>query len=86
MQNNPIKILFYEESRLEYFKKQKSIAEGKLSFWKSRLDSSHYPAHQVEEKCAEYGSIISYYSDVIKMLENKAVLDDLLSRLEDDGK
>lgn len=86
MQNNPIKILFYEESRLDYFKKQQSIAERKLFFWKSRLDSSHYPVHYAEEKCAEYGSIISYYNDVIRMLENKAALDNLSSRLEDDGK
>ena len=86
MQNNPIKILVYEESRLEYFKKQQSIAERKLSFWMSQLDSTRYLVHYAEEKCAEYGSIISYYNDVIRMLENKAVIDDLSSRLEDDGK
>ena len=86
MHNGPINVLFYDESRLEYFKKQRSIAEGRLSFWKLRLDSTHYPAYYVEEKCAKYGSIISYHNDVIRMLENKAVLDDLSSRLEDDGK
>lgn len=86
MHNDPIKVLFYDESCLEYFKKQRSIAEGKLSFWKSRLDSSHYPVHYAEEKCAKYGSIISYYNDAIRRLENKAVLDNLASHLEDDGK
>lgn len=83
---NPIKSMFYDEARYEYFKRQKSIAEGKLKWWESRLNSPNYPDHYVEDRCAEYGSIISYYSDVIGMLERLACLDELSANLEDDRK
>lgn len=58
-----IKVISYEEDRLEYFKSQLDRAERSLAWW---IAHSKNP-----ENHAEKGRIVSYYQDVVKILEGK---------------
>lgn len=69
-----LKAYTYEESRLEYFKEQKKHWERCLNYWVNALAKNKYPdvdhpQFYVEDKCAECGAKISYYEDIIQMLE-----------------
>lgn len=56
-----IKIITYEQSRLAFFKAQLAKAERRLNWAVKRgLDC---------ETCAERGEIVSFYQDIVKMLE-----------------
>ena len=69
-----LKAYTYEESRLEYFKEQKKHWERCLKYWVGVLATDKYPnmdhpQFYVEDKCAECGAKVSYYEDIIQMLE-----------------
>lgn len=56
-----IKIITYEQSRLAFFKAQLAKAERRLNWAvKNGLDC---------ETCAERGETVSFYEDIVKMLE-----------------
>lgn len=57
----------YEESRLEYFRDQKAHCERCLDYWVNALRKGKrgYSHIMLEDKCAEYGSMISFYEDAI---------------------
>ena len=57
----------YKESRLEYFRAQKAHCERCLDYWVKALRKGKrgYTQIMLEDKCAEYGAMISYYEDAI---------------------
>lgn len=56
-----LKIITYEQSRLAFFKAQLAKAERQLNWAVKRgLDC---------ETCAERGETVSFYEDIVKMLE-----------------
>lgn len=56
-----IKIITYEQSRLAFFKAQLAKAERRLNWAvKNNRDC---------ETCAERGETVSFYQDIVKMLE-----------------
>ena len=58
-----LKAVSYAEDRLKYFKDQLAIARRVLSWW---ANNSNDP-----DILAEKGQIVSYYKDIVKMLEGK---------------
>lgn len=63
-----LKLTFYEESRLEYFREQKAHAARCLDYWVKALSKGKRGYNQImlEDKCDEYGAMINYYNDAIK--------------------
>ena len=61
-----IKVITYEESRLDFFKKELKMEENKLA----RIDRKRF-ANCLErhEMLSEAGAEVSYYRDIVKMLE-----------------
>lgn len=56
-----IKIITYEQSRMAFFKAQLAKAERRLAWAvKNSRDC---------ETCAERGEAVSFYEDIVKMLE-----------------
>lgn len=62
-----LELTYYEESRLEYFRAQKAHCERCLDYWVKALRKGKrgYSQIMLEDKCAEYGSMISFYEDAI---------------------
>ena len=62
-----LKLTSYEESRLEYFREQKAHAARCLDYWVGALRKGKrgYDQIMLEDKCAEYGKMISFYEDAI---------------------
>lgn len=58
-----LKAVTYAEDRLEYFKGQLAIARRVLAWWANNSWDRHI--------LAEKGEIVSYYEDIVKMLEEK---------------
>lgn len=58
-----LKAVSYAEDRLEFFREQLAHAERSLAWWITHSSSL--------ENHAEKGRIVSYYQDVVKMLEGK---------------
>ena len=58
-----LKAVSYAEDRLEYFKGQLAIARRILAWWAN----NNWDRNSLEEK----GEIVSYYEDIVKMLEEK---------------
>lgn len=67
----PIKVITYEESRLEFFKQKRDIEQKHYdSFIKSQRFKSLPPSEQ-ELALSEIGERISYWNDIVKILEEK---------------
>jgi hypothetical protein len=63
-----IKVITYEERMIEFFKKQLRMAQGKLS----RAERARFTT--VVDRMtmlSEAGEEVSYYEEVVKMLEEK---------------
>lgn len=58
-----LKAVTYAEDRLEYFKGQLAIARRILAWWAN----NNWDRHILAEK----GEIVSYYEDIVKMLEEE---------------
>lgn len=58
-----LKRVSYAEARLEYFKGQLATARRVLAWWAN--NSADWSI------CSEKGAIVSYYEDIVRMLEGK---------------
>ena len=66
-----IKVITYEESRLEFFRQKRDIEQKYYDgFIKSQRFKSLPPSEQ-ELALSEIGERISYWNDIVKMLEEK---------------
>ena len=63
----------YEEARLCFFKEQRKIAERKLEYWINAMRTGRhgYSQAEYEDRCCSYGSMCSYYDDVLRMLDGR---------------
>lgn len=63
-----LKVITYEESRLEFFKKELKMAENKLA----RIERKRF-TNCIERigMLSDSGAEVSYYRDIVKMLEEK---------------
>ena len=66
-----IKVITYEESRLEFFRQKRDIEQRHYdSFIKSQRFKA-LPHSEQELALSEIGERISYWNDIVKMLEEK---------------
>lgn len=59
-----LKVVSYEESRLKFFREQLTAANKRLDY----AVRNRYP----ETVCADRGDAVSFYNDIIKILEGKS--------------
>lgn len=64
-----IKVINYEESRLEFFKNELKMSRKKLEFVRRRRTMNGVEQMRM---LSDVGAEVSYYEDVVKMLEEKA--------------
>jgi hypothetical protein len=65
----PIKVITYEESRLDFFKKELKMSRKKLELVQRRRTMDRVERMRM---LSDAGEEVSYYEDVVKMLEEKA--------------
>lgn len=58
-----LKSVSYAEARLEFFREQLAHAERVLTWWTNNSADWNI--------CSQKGAIVSYYEDIVKMLEGK---------------
>lgn len=68
----PIKVITYEESRLEFFKRELRMAQNKCERIKRTLNGNESPLSEKSLMLDDAGAEVSYYRDIVKMLEEKA--------------
>lgn len=68
----PIKVITYEESRLEFFKKELRMAQNKCERIKRTLNRNESPLSEKLLMLDDAGAEVSYYRDIVKMLEDKS--------------
>ena len=66
-----IKVITYEESRLEFFKKELKMAQNKLERIRRTCNRNESPLSEKSLMLDDAGAEVSYYRDVVKMLEEK---------------
>ena len=64
-----IKVITYEESRLEFFKKKLKMSRKKLELVQRRRTMDRVEKMRM---LGDAGAEVSYYEDVVNMLEEKA--------------
>lgn len=65
----PIKVITYEESRLEFFKKELKMAQNKLERIRRTCNRNESPLSEKSLMLDDAGAEVSYYRDIVKMLE-----------------
>lgn len=65
-----IKVITYEESRLEFFKKELKMAQNKCERIKRTLNRNESPLSEKSLMLDDAGAEVSYYRDIVKMLED----------------
>lgn len=65
-----IKVITYEESRLEFFKKELKMAQNKLERIKRTCNRNESPLSEKSLMLDDAGAEVSYYRDIVKMLED----------------
>ncbi len=66
-----IKVVSYEESRLDYFRKQRNRLQKRFDQFEKSETVKEMPFLERYETLSEMGEIISYYDSVIAMLEEE---------------
>lgn len=64
----PIKVITYEESRLEFFKNELKMSRKKLELVQRRRTMDRVEKMRM---LGDAGAEVSYYEDIVKMLEEK---------------
>lgn len=67
-----IKVITYEESRLVYFKQKRKIEIAKYKSMEKSKGFKELPKMEQHRLLSEIGERISYWNDIVKMLEEKA--------------
>lgn len=67
-----IKVITYEESRLNYFKQKRKIEIAKYNRLEKSKGFKELPPMEQHRLLSEIGERISYWNDIVKMLEEKA--------------
>jgi hypothetical protein len=67
-----LKVITYEESRLEFFKRELRMAQNKCERIKRTLNRNESPLSEKSLMLDDAGAEVSYYRDVVKMLEDNA--------------
>ena len=65
-----IKVITYEESRLEFFRKELKAATRKMERIRRTLNRNESPMSEKSLMLDDAGAEVSYYRDVVKMLED----------------
>ena len=71
----PIKVITYEESRLEFFKKELKMAQNKCERIRRTLNRNESPLSEKSLMLDDAGAEVSYYRDIVKMLEDNVKFD-----------
>ena len=68
----PIKVITYEESRLVYFKDKRDMEVKRYEPFIKSKSFEELPKMEQHRILSEIGERISYWNDIVKMLEEKA--------------
>ena len=66
-----IKVITYEESRLMYFKDKRDMEIKRYEQFKKSKALKELPPMEQHRMLSEIGERISYWNDIVKMLEEK---------------
>lgn len=66
-----IKVITYEESRLEFFKTKRDMEIKRYENFKKSKSIAELPPMEQQRMLSEIGERISYWNDIVKMLEEK---------------
>ena len=67
-----IKVITYEESRLNYFKQMRKVQVARYKNLKKSEGFKELPPMEQHRLLSEIGERISYWNDIVKMLEDEA--------------
>lgn len=67
-----IKVITYEESRLNYFKQKRKVQVAMYKNLQKSKGFKELPPMEQHRMLSEIGERISYWNDIVKMLEEKA--------------
>lgn len=65
------KAISYEESRLEYFRKQRDSAERRMNYWCRPKQADRVGWMEASDRASEAGAQYNYYKDALEALENQ---------------
>ena len=68
----PIKVITYEESRLEFFRQKRDMQVKRYEQFVKSKSFEEFPKMEQHRMLSEIGERISYWNDIVKMLEEKA--------------
>lgn len=68
MKQYTLKIIHYEEARLQYYQDQIKACEQSIRWWKTIAPSRGYCNIEISDKCSELGWRINFYRDAINAL------------------
>lgn len=82
-----LKAISYEESRLEYFRKQRDSAKRRMNYWCGAKQADRVGWMEASDRASEASAQYNFYKDALKALENQpkwiSVEDRLPKELED---
>ena len=66
-----IKVITYEESRLEFFRQKRDMEVKRYEQFVKSKSLAELPKMEQRRMLSEIGERISYWNDIVKMLEEK---------------
>lgn len=66
-----LKVITYEKSRLEFFKKELKMSRKKMERIKRKCNRNESPLSEKSLMLADAGAEVGYYEDIVKMLGEK---------------
>ena len=67
-----LKVITYEESRLDFFRKKRDMEVKRYEKFVKSKSIAELPKMEQHRMLSEIGEWISYWNDIVKMLEEKA--------------
>ena len=70
-----IKVITYEESRLEFFRQKRDMEVKRYERFVKSKSLAELPTSEQNRMLSEIGERISYWNDIVQMLEENAKFD-----------
>lgn len=79
-----LKAISYEESRLEYFRKQRDSAKRRMNYWCGAKQADRVGWMEASDRASEASAQYNFYKDALKALENQPKWISVEERLPED--
>lgn len=80
-----LKVITYEESRLEYFRKQRDSAERRINYWCRPKQANRVGWMEASDRASEAGMQYNFYKDALEALAAQPKWISVEERLPEDG-